>query len=163
MLDVNRHHRLTWRSLEEWAATPEVVLWAYLAFTQYLTIWYGDLPEEITWYVRRQEGAWLWITLALVIASLGLPVVLLLARALKRNVWSLGLIAGWIVLTRWLDMFWLVRPALTLAPDFHWLDAALTLGLGGLWAALFFWRLQQRPVFPYAPAAAPKEAERARA
>ena len=45
-----------------------VMLWAYVAFSQYLIIWSGNLPEEVTWYVARLNGGWGWIARLLVVS-----------------------------------------------------------------------------------------------
>ena len=55
-----------------------VILWAYMAFSQYLIIWSGNLPEEIPWYLRRLQGGWGWVGVALVLFHFVLPFLLLL-------------------------------------------------------------------------------------
>ena len=61
------------------------MLWAYFAFSQFLIIWSGNLPEEIPWYVHRTKGGWQWLGLALVVFHFVVPFLLLLSRDLKRN------------------------------------------------------------------------------
>ena len=56
------------------------MLWAYFDFSQFLIIWSGNLPEEITWYLARTRGGWQWVALALVLFHFALPFVLLLSR-----------------------------------------------------------------------------------
>lgn len=123
-----------------------VLLWAYASFAQYLIIWSGDAPREIAWYLRRQEGVWFAVGLALVAAQFAAPLLLLLARANKRRLDRLALIAGLLVAGRALELQWLIKPAFGRAgPPLHWLDAAAALGLGGAWAAVFLGRLAARP------------------
>ena len=43
-----------------------VMLWAYMAFSQFLIVWSGDLSEETPWYIRRTHGGWQWVALSLV-------------------------------------------------------------------------------------------------
>ena len=62
-----------------------VMLWAYLSFSQYLIIYSGNLPQEVTWYVRRLNGGWEWVGLALLLLHFALPFVLLLSQSLKKN------------------------------------------------------------------------------
>src|SRR5207248_11082578 len=60
-----------------------VMLWTYFAFSQYLIIWSGNLPEETTWYVARKHGGWGAIALAIVILQFAFPFMTLLSRAAK--------------------------------------------------------------------------------
>ena len=121
-----------------------VLLWAYLAYSQYLVIWSGNLPEEVVWYVRRLAGEWRLFVLALIAAQFALPVLLLAVRDLKRSAPLLAATALLVVSSRYLDVYWLVKPAL--GAGLHWLDAALMLGLGGFWAANLAWSLARAPL-----------------
>jgi hypothetical protein len=110
-----------------------VLLWGYLAFSQYLIIWYGNIPEEVTWYTRRLSGGWEVLAVALVGLSLALPFVLLLSRDLKRRAVPLGAVAALVLVTRYLNGLWLSAPAFYPALTFTWLDVIFGLGLGLLW------------------------------
>ena len=83
-----------------------IMVWAYLSYSQFLIIWSGNLSNEISWYQRRMSGGWEWLALVMVIANFALPFSLLLVRDLKRKVWVLGALAAWLLLSRWLDVFW---------------------------------------------------------
>ncbi len=126
-----------------------VLLWAYFAFSQYLIIWSGNLPEEIDWYLRRLGGGWQWVAGVIVLLHFALPFALLLSRDLKRRAGALAALAGTLWLVRWIDVWWLVAPAFHPAgPALHWLDLATLLGLGGVWIAVFVRRLAARPLVP---------------
>ncbi|HSS43822.1 MAG TPA: hypothetical protein VLO07_00660, partial [Thermoanaerobaculia bacterium] len=133
-----------------------VMFWSYVAFSQYLIIWAGNLPEEIPWYLRRLNGGWGWIGLALIALHLALPFLLLLPEGANRNHRILAGVAALVVLMRFVDVYWLVRPAFTQATpasssahfQVHWLDLAAPIGIGGVWLALFLWQLTQRPLLP---------------
>jgi hypothetical protein len=126
-----------------------VMLWTYMAFSQFLLIWSGNLPEEITWYLARSEGGWVWIAVVLAAFNFGLPFVLLLSRDIKRRPKRLRTVALAVVVMNFVYYFWLIAPAFSPGMLFlHWMDIAAVLGLGGLWLAYFLWQLQQRPVLP---------------
>ena len=127
-----------------------VMLWAYVALSQFLITWSANLPEEIPWYIRRLHGGWEWVALLLVVFHFALPFLLLLSRDLKRNARVLALVAGGILVVRMLDLFWMVGPSLKDQGGLavHWLDVAAALGLGGLWVAGFAWQLKGRPLLP---------------
>ncbi len=85
-----------------------VMIWAYFAFSQFLIIWAGNLPEEIPWYLERLNGGWQYVGLGLVIGHFALPFALLLSRDLKRNFKLLAAIAVFILFMRLVDLYWLV-------------------------------------------------------
>ena len=126
-----------------------VMLWAYFSFSQFLIIWSANLPEEIPWYLRRMDGGWQYVGLALILGHFALPYVLLLSRDLKRQGNRLILVAALVIVMRIVDMFWQIGPmhgeeGLSL----HWLDAVAPVALGGVWLAIFLWQLQTRPLLP---------------
>jgi hypothetical protein len=126
-----------------------VMLWAYFSFSQYLIIWAGNLPQEISWYVNRLQTGWRFIGVALVLFHFAVPFVLLLSRTVKREGRLIVLVAMAILLSRLLDLFWLI------APEFHtrgitvsWLDVVLPLALGAIWLGSFIWQLRGRAILP---------------
>jgi hypothetical protein len=135
-----------------------VLLWTYLAFSQYLIIWYGNLREEIPWYLRRQQGGWEWLALGLVVFSFIVPFLVLLSRAARRTGRRLALVAGLVLLMRVVDGLWLIEPAFhETVGGLNWLDLALVAGLGGLWLAGYLWQLRRAPLLPrYDPRAQPQ-------
>ena len=126
-----------------------VMLWAYIAFSQFLIIWSGNLPEEIPWYVHRTQGGWQWIGLVLLVFHFAVPFLLLLSRGTKRRAQTLATVALAILCMQLVDLFWLVMPAFHPAGLYvHWLDVVASLGIGGLWIAVYVWQLQRRPLLP---------------
>jgi len=67
-----------------------VVFWGYIAFSQYMLIWYANIPEESVWYLARQQGSWKWVSLVLLFGHLLIPFFGLLPREAKRRKLSLG-------------------------------------------------------------------------
>jgi hypothetical protein len=127
-----------------------VMLWAYFAFSQFLIIWSGNIPEETKWYLHRLRGGWGWIGIGLVLLHFALPFVLLLSRDLKRNARRLAMIAGLIFLMRLIDVYWLVEPEFNRAHfRFSWMDLVAPVAFGGLWLAFFSWQLSLRPLLPF--------------
>jgi len=88
-----------------------VMLWAYFAFSQFLIIWSGNLPEEIGWYLVRMQGAWGVIALAVVILHFAFPFLFLLSRRLKRDPNKLVIVAVLILVMRLIDLLWMLQPA----------------------------------------------------
>ena len=128
-----------------------VMLWAYFAFSQFLIIWSGNLPEEIPWYLHRLHGPWQVIALALVLFHFALPFLVLLSRDLKRHARKLAVVAVAVLAMRFVDLYWLVMPNFPEAAHgirVHWLDLAAPVAIGGIWMAAFAWHLRGRPLVP---------------
>jgi hypothetical protein len=126
-----------------------VLLWAYISFSQFLIIWAGNLPEEITWYAHRLTGGWAILAVILLLFHFALPFLILLSRAVKRKARTLGAVAAALFVVRLLDLFWTVIPVDGQgAPRGSWMDAAAPIGMGGIWLALFVWQLKSRPLLP---------------
>ncbi len=87
-----------------------IMVWAYFSFSQWLIIWAGNLPEEITWYMRRLNGGWGYVGLFLVLFHFAVPFVLLLSRPFKRDITRLVWLAVWLMLMRYVDLFWIIEP-----------------------------------------------------
>ncbi len=126
-----------------------IILWAYIAFSQYLIIWSGNLPEEIPWILRRTTGGWEWIGLFLVPLHFVLPFLLLLSRGTKRSARMLLRVALVVFLMRIVDLFWIVAPAFhPTGLAVHWMDLAALIGVGGIWIAVFVRQLKGRSLLP---------------
>jgi hypothetical protein len=126
-----------------------VMLWAYFSFSQYLIIWSGNLPEEISWYMHRLQTGWRFIALMLVVFHFAAPFVLLLSRAIKREPDMIIKVAIGVLAARLLDLFWLI------APEFHrngisvsWMDIVLPMTLISIWIGCFMWQLRGRAILP---------------
>jgi hypothetical protein len=119
------------------------MFWAYVSFSQFLIVWYGNLPEEVPWYQRRFEHGWQWVAIVIALFHFVVPFLILLGRRIKRQACSLASIAIWILAMRWLDTVWQIEPAFEReAPFVPWIDLALTAGIGGLWMLYFTWLLE---------------------
>src|ERR1051326_4158603 len=111
-----------------------VMLWTYFAFSQYLLIWSGNLPEETTWYVARKHGGWGAIALAIVTLQFAFPFLVLLSRATKKNAQKLAMLAALILVMRVIDVIWLIEPTYSRGDFvFNWMDYVAPVAIGGLW------------------------------
>jgi hypothetical protein len=126
-----------------------VMLWAYFSFSQFLIIWSGNLPSEISWYLHRLQTGWRAVGLILIVFHFVAPFVVLLSRNVKRHPSLLVKVAVAVLVVRVIDLFWLI------SPEFHqhgvsisWLDVLLPLTLGSLWLACFIYQLRGRAILP---------------
>ncbi len=126
-----------------------VMLWAYFALSQFLITWSGNLPEEIPWYLNRMRGGWQWLGLFVIVFHFVLPFIVLLSRDVKRHARVLATVATALIVMRFVDLFWFVRPSMEPAGlSVHWLDVVAPVGIGGIWTWTFIRQLKDRPLVP---------------
>lgn len=87
-----------------------VVFWAYIAFSQYMLIWYANVPEETSWYYRRQTDGWGMFGVILLFGHFLIPFLGLMSRWVKRNKGSLAFWSVWMLIMHWIDLYWLIMP-----------------------------------------------------
>jgi hypothetical protein len=131
-----------------------IMVWAYFNYSQWLIIWAGNLPSEITYYLRRLNGGWGYIGLFIVIFHFAVPFGILLSRPFKRNIRKLVWLAAWIMLMRYLDLFWIIAPNFSKTLNITLADVVVPIAIGGFWLAYFFRNLGALPLLPaYDPSA----------
>ena len=123
--------------------------WMYIWFSQYMLIWYANIPEETVYYVRRLEGAWGTLFLLNMLLNWAVPFCVLLARWSKRTAWVLGYVAAVILVGRWLDLYLMVAPPIVGAkPAFGIWETGVLLATLGLFGLVFLRALSQARVVP---------------
>jgi hypothetical protein len=125
-----------------------IMVWAYFSFSQWIIIWAGNLPEEITWYIRRLNGGWGYIGIFLVLFHFAVPFVILLSRSFKRAVTKLVYLAAWLLFMRYVDLFWIIEPNFSPTFSVTWADLVIPFAMGGLWLAYFCYNLSSLPLLP---------------
>ncbi len=126
-----------------------VIFWAYMAYSQFLIIWSGNLPDENSWYLHRLVGGWKGVGVTLIILHFFVPFLLLLSRDLKRRPSWLSKVALMVFVMGFLDIFWIVAPGFG-RPSFqiHWMDVVASIGIGGIWVAMFIKQLKRQSTVP---------------
>ena len=128
------------------------VLWAYVSFSQFLIIWSANLAEEAPWYIKRGQGGWEFLAVALILFHFAVPFFLLLQRAIKRRAGLLLVIALFMLVMRYIDLYWYIAPSFShggpsvLHP--HFLDLTIPLSIGGFWLAFFTMQLKGVALVP---------------
>jgi hypothetical protein len=125
-----------------------IMVWAYFNFSQWLIIWAGNLPAEITFYLRRLNGGWGSIGLILVLFHFAVPFAMLLSRPFKRNIRKLVWVAVWLILMRYLDLFWIIEPNFSKTLTVTVADIVVPTAIGGIWLWFFFRNLASLPLLP---------------
>jgi len=125
-----------------------LMLWAYLAFSQFLIIYMANLMEEVPHYIARNQGGYQYITIVLVVLHFIVPYSILLSRDIKRDKTRLRIVALWLIFMRVVDYYWTIAPEFNPTLSLTLLDVALPIAIGGIFLALFARRLQSQPLLP---------------
>ncbi len=140
-----------------------VFFWGYIAFSQFMLIWYANIPEETFWYAWRinplpgQEGGlsgWQWMSIILVVGHLLIPFLGLMARSVRRNKTYLFFAAIYILVVHWIDHYWIVMPQALPQSQFTFSgwglisDIACAVGMTGMLLAIFFLIAGNKPLVP---------------
>jgi hypothetical protein len=125
------------------------VFWAYIAFSQFMLIWYGNIPEETAWFKHRWGHGWEVVSVLLAVGHFGLPFLFLLSREVKRRRATLLIACSWLLVMHYVDIYWLVMPSLHGEHfQIHWLDAATLIGVGGLFVGALGLTLRGQALVP---------------
>jgi hypothetical protein len=128
-----------------------LMLWMYMAFSQFIIIWSANLPEETSWYVERSRGGWLGLAVFLAVFQFALPFLCLLQRPVKRDPRTLAAVAALLVAGRFADVLWLAGPYFwERIPRIDWTLFPAVAGLGLLWTAAYLhaWRRRAAAEMP---------------
>jgi len=123
--------------------------WAYIWFSQYMLIWYANIPEETAYYIRRLGGAWQPLFIANLFLNWIAPFFLLMPRRVKRSVAIMVRVSVFVLVGRWLDLYIMIMPPFAGAvPVLGVWEVGLVLGAVGAFSLLMFRALEQAPVIP---------------
>ena len=125
------------------------VFYAYIAFSQFLLIYYAAIPEETIWYMHRLEGGYEIMAYLLLFGRFVIPFLVLLNKNAKTNYKIVLSISILILVTHFIELYWITMPVLhEHGIHFNWLDITTFLGLGGIFFGLFFHRFKQQKMVP---------------
>jgi hypothetical protein len=111
------------------------VFWAYIGFSQFMLIWYANLPEETSYYIHRFHGGWFYVSVFLLVGKFMTPFFCLLPRDSKRSDTVLWYVGIWMMFAQWIDVMWMVQPQFfTEGPRVGWIEIGMGLGFLGLFA-----------------------------
>ncbi len=125
--------------------------WAYIAFSQFMLIWYADLPEESFWFLQKWNGNWAVFSILLIIIHFVVPYAALLAHPAKKNPKRLKFIAVWLLFAHLFDLFWLVMPEsnqLSEGYSFSWIDLVFPIAIVGVLMLIFKMKAKKENLLP---------------
>jgi len=125
-----------------------VNFWAYIAFSQFLLIWYANLPEETFWFLMRWKNGWEYVSILLIIVHFAVPYFMLLPQEAKMDPKRLKVMAIWILFAHMLDIYWLVMPTYSASPVLGWMEIGFPLLIVGLVIVMFSWKMKRQNLIP---------------
>lgn len=113
------------------------VFWAYIAFSQFMLIWYANIPEETEFYLMRSMNGWMVVSAALLVFKFIVPFIALLPRWAKRTEGHLSAICVLILIMQYVDIYWIVYPNFNEGhPVFGFYEVSLLMGFIGIFMLL---------------------------
>jgi len=123
------------------------VFYAYIAFSQFMLIWYANLPEETIFYLHRSHGSWMTVSMSLLVFKFIVPFLALAPRGAKRNMKNLIWVSVLILVMQYVDIYWLVYPNLDSNQVlFSFWEIGIFIGFLGLFLASIFKFLSKHSV-----------------
>ncbi len=120
-----------------------VNFWAYIAFSQFLLIWYANLPEETFWMIHRWQNGWEVFSFILIFGHFLIPYFALLSQQSKSNLKRLKIMSIWILIMHYIDIYWLVMPSINKELTFGWIEISFLIFVIGLMSTLFVIRYRR--------------------
>jgi hypothetical protein len=123
--------------------------WAYIAFSQFLLIWYANLPEETYWFLARWNGGWKYVSVGLIFIRFVIPYVGLLSQPSKSNPKRLLLMSCVILFAHYYDLYWLAMPTLSKNETaFGWIELGFPILIAGLIILIFVNKIKKENLVP---------------
>ncbi len=138
-----------------------IMLWAYVFFFQFLIIWAGNIPHEISWYIDRSNGGWNIFFVITFILNFAIPFAFLITTWAKRSRRVLTFVAWCILVANLLFYFWMIIPAFRPGQfGIQIWDFVFPIVMGVIWLAVFIFNLRGTAALEI-PATLPAQHERA--
>jgi hypothetical protein len=123
--------------------------WAYIAFAQFLLIWYGNLPNETFWYAMRSRNGWGIVSWLLIFGHFLVPFIALLNRSAKTDLRRLRWVSLWVLSVHGLDMYWLIAPSIrTSGSPFTWHELWLPFAAAAVGLITWRWAASRAALIP---------------
>ncbi len=123
--------------------------WMYIWFSQYMLVWYANIPEEAVYYVRRIQGAWMPLFILNMVLNWAIPFLALLPAGTKKNPGILLKVSVIVLLGHWLDLYLMILPPFSGArPEISAWEIGAAMALVGIFGLVFFRAMRKANVVP---------------
>lgn len=121
--------------------------WTYVTFAEYLIIWTGNLPHEVSWFADRSSAGWKTVAVLLVFVHFVIPLFCLILTSVSRNLGRLAWVAGLMIVAHYVQIVWWIGPAFGPHSCLPWTSPVLVVAIGMIWFAVYARRLLAAPLF----------------
>jgi hypothetical protein len=109
------------------------IFWTYLWFSQFMLIWYANIPEETVYFEPRLQGAYRGLFFLNLIINFLAPILILMKRGTKRNYGTITMMSVLLLFGHWIDFYQMVFPSISKTHvPFMLVDFGIALGFVGL-------------------------------
>jgi hypothetical protein len=124
------------------------IVWGYFWFSQFMLIWYGNIPEETVYYVARWEPGWKTLFFAEILINWFIPFAVLLPTRTSRSKPVILAMLILLIAGHYVDLYVQIMPGTTGSLQFGFIELGTFLGYGGLFALVTGWFLSRAPLIP---------------
>jgi hypothetical protein len=125
------------------------IFWGYVAFGQYLLIWYANIPDETIFYNNHNRGDWRYLTYFLVAGKFVFPTCFLLSQDSKKSLRAMTFIAAWILFMHGVELYWYIMPFAHMGSILpSWMDVVAWVTVTAILAFFYIFIAARRSLFP---------------
>jgi len=122
--------------------------WAYIAFSQFLLIWYANIPEETFWFIARWQGGWGFISVLLMVVRFAVPYAMLLSQPSKSDPKNLKRVSLVVLAAHFVDLYWLIMPTFSKTITFSFYEIGFPVLVIGLIILVFYAKFKSNNILP---------------
>lgn len=110
------------------------IVWGYFNFAEFMLIWYGNIPEETMWFVKRWEGTYKILFFVNIILNWAVPFLVLMPRKSSRSKMIILPVVLLLIIGQYTELYYIIWPATVHEAKFGLLEIGTFLGYAGLFA-----------------------------
>ncbi len=124
------------------------IVWGYFTFSQFMLIWYGNIPEETVYYVHRWHGAFEVLFFASILINWFIPFLFLMPRKSSRSKMVMVPVILLLIVGQYIELYYEIWPATVHEAKFGLLEIGAFLGFVGLFTLVFVTYLAKASLVP---------------
>ena len=124
------------------------IVWGYMFFSQFMLIWFGNIPEETVYYAERWNTGWKLLFYVNIIINWFIPFTVLLSQKMDKNKTVVKIICLILIIGQWIDLYDQIMPTYTIMPKFGVIEIGAFVGFAGLFALVFAKTLAKADLVP---------------
>ncbi len=131
-----------------------VFFWGYIAFSQYMLLWYANMPETTGWLVRRgmstatgYANSWGWLAVFLLFSHFLIPFAGIMSRHVKSNSRAMIFWTIWMLVVHYLDLYWIVIPEINPGLTISFIEIGTGMAVVSVYGVAAIWIASRSSLF----------------